>query len=117
MKDKYIHSMPEKDVQNYLVAVLSEKDTGGIVQFVRDNSLLVFAISAIIILLVVLVVTQTVSSRRNAMRNQELRRASEAKSEFLSRKSHDMRTPLNAVMGFAHLAEDEPETSPAVKDI
>lgn len=31
--------------------------------------------------------------------------ASAAKSEFLSRVSHEMRTPLNAVMGFAQLLE------------
>lgn len=33
--------------------------------------------------------------------------ANEAKSEFLSRMSHDIRTPLNAVLGFAALARGE----------
>lgn len=35
--------------------------------------------------------------------------ADQAKGEFLSRMSHDMRTPLNAVLGFAKLAKDEPD--------
>lgn len=37
--------------------------------------------------------------------------ANEAKSEFLSRISHDMRTPLNVVLGMTHIAaeEDNPE--------
>lgn len=39
----------------------------------------------------------------------EAHRASSAKSEFLSHMSHDMRTPLNAVLGFTELAKDEPE--------
>lgn len=33
--------------------------------------------------------------------------AAKAKSEFLSRMSHDIRTPMNAIIGLTHLAEEE----------
>lgn len=33
--------------------------------------------------------------------------ATKAKSEFLSRMSHDMRTPMNGILGMAELSEDE----------
>ena len=42
---------------------------------------------------------------------EEAQRASEAKSEFLSRMSHDIRTPMNAIRGFITIAQqhlDEP---------
>jgi PAS domain S-box-containing protein len=39
--------------------------------------------------------------------------ASRAKSEFLSRMSHEMRTPLNAVIGFTQLLRMQPEGEPA----
>ena len=37
----------------------------------------------------------------------EAKKASEAKNEFFSRMSHDMRTPMNGILGLAELAEDE----------
>lgn len=38
--------------------------------------------------------------------------ATMAKTEFLSRMSHDIRTPMNAIIGLTHLAQEE--TDPAV---
>lgn len=46
----------------------------------------------------------------------EARTSSEAKSDFLSRMSHDIRTPLNAVLGFTSLALNEPDIPPNVAE-
>ncbi|WP_162520895.1 PAS domain S-box protein [Pseudaquabacterium pictum] len=47
------------------------------------------------------------------MRRESIEMASKAKSEFLSRASHEMRTPLNAVIGFAQLLEFQQGSDPA----
>jgi PAS domain S-box-containing protein len=49
------------------------------------------------------------------MEHQAHELASQAKSEFLSRMSHEMRTPLNAVLGFAQLLQMRPDTD--VRDV
>lgn len=54
---------------------------------------------------------KTQQAEREAL---EAQASSNAKSDFLSRMSHDIRTPLNAVLGFASLASSEPDVPPKV---
>lgn len=61
-------------------------------------------------------VTQQEKAQTAEQEALEARASNEAKSEFLSRMSHDIRTPLNAVIGFASLALDEPDIPPKVAD-
>ncbi|MDD3222017.1 MAG: response regulator [Lachnospiraceae bacterium] len=46
----------------------------------------------------------------------EAKQATQAKTDFLSRMSHDIRTPLNAILGSASLAQDETDDSEAVRN-
>ena len=47
---------------------------------------------------------------------EDARRANEAKSEFLSRMSHDIRTPMNAIMGFTNIAKHHLEDPGKIED-
>ncbi len=54
-------------------------------------------------------IDNTIQEKANNAQREAFRAkaANEAKSEFLSRMSHDIRTPLNAVLGFIALAREE----------
>ena len=78
-------------------------------------------ISATIFVLVLIVGCVTSYMRRKSYRilekkNQELQiaireaeKANQAKTEFLSHMSHDIRTPINGIMGMLSIAESNPE--------
>ena len=47
---------------------------------------------------------------------EEVNRANEAKTEFFSNLSHDIRTPMNAITGFSQLARDELDDRERLED-
>jgi signal transduction histidine kinase len=68
-------------------------------------SLLGFVIAA--------VTSMLIYGRRIHAKNREIEKAAAAKSEFLSNISHDMRTPLNGIMGYTNLALKEKDETAA----
>lgn len=51
-------------------------------------------------------------AKRIHKKNEELREANQIKSEFLTRMSHDIRTPMNGIIGMLNIADryvDDPE--------
>lgn len=46
----------------------------------------------------------------------EAERANRAKTDFLNNMSHDMRTPMNAIVGFTNLAMDQADDEEQVRD-
>lgn len=67
----------------------------------------------------VLLLTRFISDTKRREENlialaEEANRANEAKTEFLSRMAHDIRTPMNAVRGFTRIARESVEDARAV---
>lgn len=73
------------------------------------------AVFAIMLMLAFLVIRKiwTINKKRLEKKNDELRRANSAKSDFLGRMSHDMRTPMNAIIGMSEFGMEEIEDNKA----
>jgi len=98
---------------------ISYRYTGGLysydfVDVLRDHlllfSLIIFAVVALIVFLLVRDILRT----RKEIRVKES--ANRAKTTFLNNMSHDIRTPLNAIIGFTSLAESHIDDKEQVRD-
>ncbi len=74
----------------------------------------------ILVLLLLGLPTTVVYLKLLSKKNKELKRANNAKTEFVSKMSHDIRTPLNGILGMTFLARSEanpPKTSEYLEKI
>lgn len=71
------------------------------------------------IIIVVIYKFQTISYKRQNKKIQnaydEVKKATEAKSTFLSNMSHDIRTPMNAIIGFTRIAQQDIDNKESVQ--
>ncbi|MDD3797366.1 MAG: ATP-binding protein, partial [Lachnospiraceae bacterium] len=95
MNQLYIRGQEQRPESNYLLAVIYRSPV--------QVSLAVAGIFALIVALIMLLVF----ARKSKKKNRELATALSAKSSFLARMSHDMRTPMNGILGLSYLMEDQ----------
>ena len=79
----------------------------------------VILMAFVLVGLAVMLYVQTMLRRRHGELRAEMVRAEEsskAKSQFLFNMSHDIRTPLNAIIGYNYLAQQEPDVPERVAD-
>lgn len=84
----------------------------GFLDFVKVHVLEVFVVAGICVALVIALLVRNVRKKgREVQEKEQLRERAEsadrAKSVFLFNMSHDIRTPMNAILGFAALMEKE----------
>ncbi|MGB4985035.1 MAG: ATP-binding protein [Erysipelotrichaceae bacterium] len=114
--NKYIECLYEKDVHSHLSLALSQKNVDSLDKLIAKNPVTFVVIALSFLLLIIISVTTAVYSNANKKRNVKLKMAYTAKSEFLARMSHDMRTPMNGIIGLTGLTLDMDNLPPEVVD-
>ncbi len=84
---------------------------GGPLDLLRSHPTELLAVLAALIGLLTALAVLAVFTRRISRQNVALQSANTAKTDFLSRMSHDMRTPMNGILGMTALTMDLPDLS------
>lgn len=85
------------------------KDNVGLLDIMYANPMQFVIIWVGFLTLMIILISLLFRARARTKENQMLKIASEAKSDFLSRMSHDMRTPMNVILGMsAYSMETKP---------
>lgn len=127
--NNYIHSISENDLATYLSEGNLHTDAFSLSSVIRRNpiqaTLAIAALAALIVAIIAVLLGRS-SRERAAMQqkhNEQLKEALQiaqdanaAKTTFLSNMSHDIRTPMNAVIGFSTLLARDPNNPVKVRE-
>ena len=131
-KDYVVFLWPIDDGEYYLSGVSSvnalQSERISVLRTTNLMVALIVGISVLILLMLVLTFSVIISeSRKRALIQQKhseeldealhiAKAANESKSNFLSNMSHDIRTPMNAIIGFATLMDGEADNPEKVRE-
>ena len=140
--NKTLKTMPSDMLTSALAIYDSTADKVTFSDFVKDNMLAFFVTAGFFVLTIIVIILVLLRKARKAESAAKLaandtqklndkleialkkaEAASLAKTRFLNNMSHDIRTPMNAILGYAQLMKDElkgkdlPETSEHLKKL
>ena len=108
-ENKYLYIAPLEYADWYLITITSYNILDGIIQQLdvqRTRSFLLAMLAMFVLFMVVFVLFYELTKKQiqeTERAREEAVRANKAKSDFLSNMSHDIRTPMNAIVGMTEI--------------
>ncbi|MCI2058072.1 MAG: transporter substrate-binding domain-containing protein [Oscillibacter sp.] len=112
---KSVESVSAKEIAAAVRAHTQHSYNTGFFDMMYTNPAQYFGILLLGVLLIVGIGVVSFFYWSNRKKNARLRHALAAKSEFLSNMSHDMRTPMNGILGLLDLTLDRPDLPDEVR--
>lgn len=109
--NRYTNNIQETELYNYAYMVNKYIDNDSIFIYAKAHPIEFIIIMVIFITVTFTVVLLLFVTKEMHKKNLLLETANSSKSEFLSRMSHDMRTPMNGIIGITNIIMDQPGNS------
>ena len=104
--NKTLNSISEEEITNAIKNNTHRTAKNRFLDLAYTNPLDFSLIIISLFLLIVIVIILTLFNISNKMKNKAIEESFKVKFNFLSRMSHDLRTPLNTILGYLNLAKD-----------
>ena len=111
----YVYGLTNVDKTRYLSEANTHNSASALSHYIHSHPGVAAGVIAAATLLAVTAVFAAVYAAQMRRKNAELRVANEAKSEFLTRMGHDIRTPMNGIIGLIDIADKSPDVTETVK--
>lgn len=112
---KALRSISPAEMNNIILNTTKAKADSNVTDMLYVHPIAFIALAMIFVLLASGLVFFYFNSRHSEKMRRELEIANRAKTDFLSRMSHDIRTPMNAIIGLTEIAAKNTEAE-SVKD-
>ena len=103
--NSYIHSLSNSTKTIYLEKANVHPNKFSIAYFVQLHPVATITAMTVIVVFLLFALFMLFYLQQIGKKNEQLRAANEVKSEFLTRMSHDIRTPMNGIVGLLSIAD------------
>lgn len=113
--NKTLNSISEEEITNAIKNNTHRTSKGSFLDLAYTNPLDFFLIIFILFLLFAIVIILALFNISTKIKNKAIEESFKVKFNFLSRMSHDLRTPLNTILGYLNLAKDNTNNPQAIE--